>query len=271
MDSARRTVENPAFRRTIPWLMPVLGLGLHFIIALFFAVHAVRSGQERYWLIALFMFPILGSIVYALAIWLPEMRHSRGGRTLERGLRRVLDPDRELREARREFEHSATIANRVRLGDALHGAGRHEESIAVYREALGGVHRDDPDIQVKLARALLDHGEPNEARHLLETLIAEQPQFKSPEGHLVYARAVAGSGDREKARAEFEALIGYYAGMEARARYVDILNDWGETDAARRLVDDSLRHAGHLPAYAKRLNETWIRRLKQLPRGAGAD
>lgn len=244
--------------------MPILGLGLHFFAALFFAVHAVRSGQERYWLIALFMFPILGSLVYAFAIWLPEVRGTRTGRGIERKLRNALNPGRELREAQNEFEHSPTIANRVRLADALHGAERSEEAIVAYRSALSGVHREDPDIQVKLARALLDHGQASEARELLEALIATQPDFKSPEGHLVYARAAAASGDKDKARSEFDTLIGYFAGMEARARYVAALADWGESDAAQQLAHESLRHAERLPNYAKRINEEWIGRLKKM-------
>ena len=61
---------------------------------------------------------------------------------------------------------------------------------------MRGVHSDDPDIQVKLARALLDNDQPGDARELLESLIRQRPDFKSPEGHLIYARAVAAGGDR---------------------------------------------------------------------------
>jgi hypothetical protein len=45
--------------------MPIVGLGLHLLIALFFAVHAVRSGQQLFWLFILFSFPLLGSVVYS--------------------------------------------------------------------------------------------------------------------------------------------------------------------------------------------------------------
>ena len=43
--------------------MPIFGLGLHILIAIFFAIHAIRTGREMYWLLILFMFPLLGSIV----------------------------------------------------------------------------------------------------------------------------------------------------------------------------------------------------------------
>jgi hypothetical protein len=247
--------------------VPILGLGLHVIVAILFAVHVIRTGQERFWLFVLFMFPLLGSFVYAVVVWLPAISGSRSGRRVVRGLRDTLNPGRELREAHAALEHSATIANRIRVADALHGDGRFADAIAAYREALRGVHSDDADIQVKLARALLDGGDAAAARELLESLIARRPDFRSPEGHLVYARAVAASGDRVKAREEFEALIGYFAGIEPRARYVEILRGWGESDAASQLVEESLRHIRHMPAGSRRLNEEWIRRLKHTSAG----
>lgn len=244
--------------------MHLLGLGLHFAAALFFAVHAVRSGQDRYWLFVLFAFPVLGSLVYGFAIWLPEARHSRGAKTLVRNVRAVLDPGRELREARDAFELSQSADNRLRLADALVAAGEPVEAIGHFRSVLAGVHRDDAGIQVRLAQALLDANKPYEARELLETLIRERPDFRSSEGHLTYACAVAATGDREKAKQEFDVLVEYFAGMEARARYAQILADWGELDAARALSVESLGLVRRLPRYARRINKPWIERLQRL-------
>ena len=112
--------------------MPVLGLGLHMIVAILLAVHAWRSGQERWWLFVLFLFPLLGSFVYTLLVLLPEVTSTRSTRRVVRSLRASIDPGRELREARAAVEHSVTIANRVRLADALQGAGQHAQAIAAY-------------------------------------------------------------------------------------------------------------------------------------------
>ena len=243
--------------------MEILGLGLHVIVAILCAVHVLRTDQERWWLLVLFFFPLFGSVIYALAVFLPGLSRSHGGRRAVRGLRDSLDPGRELRKAQAELEYSPTIANRVRVADALRGGGRHAEAIAAYRTALSGVHSDDPHIQVKLARALLDHDEAAQSRALLESLLARQPDFNSPEGHLIYARAIAACGERDKAREEFDALIGYFAGIEARARYVEILENWGDHDSARKLVEESLRHIRHMPSGSRRLNEEWIRSLKR--------
>ena len=43
--------------------MPIVGLGLHILFALICAVHAIRTGQQLFWLIILFSFPLLGSLI----------------------------------------------------------------------------------------------------------------------------------------------------------------------------------------------------------------
>ncbi len=242
--------------------VPIVGIGLHLVIAAFFAVHAVRSGQDRYWLYALFGFPLLGSVVYALAIWLPSMRHHRGARRVASGIRARLDPGRELRESYEALEHSPTLDHRLRYADALAAAGRATDAVAQFRACASGQHGDNPDLQVRLAAALLDNGEAVAAIELLDRLIREQPGYKSPNGHLLYARALVAANERERARVEFDALVGYFVGYEARARYADALLEWGEGESAQRLARESLVHIRRLPRYAQRANQQWIDRLK---------
>lgn len=244
--------------------MPYLGLGLHVIVAIYFALHAVRSGQDRYWLMILFAFPLLGSLVYALTIWLPGLRYSYQGRTLVRGVKQVLDPTRELRTAQDAFELTATTDNRLRLADALLASGRASEAVTQYQSALRGIHSDDPDIQVRLACALLEAGHATAARELLDELIRRKPDFKSQGGHLVYARAVAAEGNRAKARDEFETLLSYASGYEVAARYTEVLHGWGEFERARTVCDNALAQAKRLPSYARKLSKPSLDRLKQL-------
>lgn len=243
--------------------MPV-GIGLHVLIALAFAVHAVRSGQERYWLFVLFAFPLLGSVVYALAVWLPEARHSRTGRQVTTRVKRAIDPTGELRAAQEAFDFSATTENRMRLAEALLGCGRASEAVPLYQAALHGVHRDDPHLQVRLALALLEAGHATAAREQLDALIRARPGFRSVQAHLIYARAVAAEGDRARAREEFEAVLPQCVGYEARARWVQQLYAWGETDEALRLRDEALREARRLPRHARQLNREWLQSLQQV-------
>jgi hypothetical protein len=244
--------------------MPFAGLGLHIVIAIFFASHAIRSGQDKYWLWILFAFPLLGSAVYAVSIWLPEARHSRQGHQVVRGVRQLLDPTRELRDAQEALDVAATPANRLRLADALLGGGRASEAVVQYQAVLSGIYANDTQIQIKLSRALLEAGKPNDARELLDRLIREHPTLKSPEGHLIYARAVAALGDRAKAREEFESLVTYYAGMEARAHYAEVLLAWKDTPRCRELLDETNKLAKRMPGAARDINRDWLARLKKV-------
>ncbi len=244
--------------------MPIFGLGLHVVIAILFATHAIRSGQDRYWLMILFAFPGIGSLVYALMVWLPEMRHTRHGHALVRGVKQVLDPTRELRAAQEAFEATATTDNRLRLADALLASNRASEAIPQYQAALRGIHSDDPDIQARLARALLESGHATAARELLDEVIRKRPDFRSQEGHVTYARAVAAEGDRARAREEFTTLVDYASGFEAHVRYAETLQGWGETEQARALCEQALARAKRMPAYARRLHKPELDRLKQL-------
>jgi hypothetical protein len=246
--------------------MPILGLGLNGLVAIFFAVHAVRNGQERYWLFVLFGFPLIGSIVYAVAIWLPEQRNTRHGRALIRGVKASIDPGRELRDAQLALDESRSATNQVRMADALMASGKASQAVVHYDNALAGVHADSPDIEVRFAQALVEAGQPEKARTRLEELIARLPGYRSATGHLVYARAVAATGDRLKSREEFEAVIGGFAGLEARAHYATVLADWGENDAAAALCQASVVLASRMPRHAQQLNAPWTRVLKSLAR-----
>ena len=138
--------------------MPFIGLGLHVLVALFFAVHAMRSRQQMYWLIILFSFPLLGSIVYFFAIYLPNSRLEYGARKVVAAAAKSIDPTRELREARTDFEYTPTAQNQMRLASALLEAGVAEEAARNYEACLKGPFASDREIKFCAARAFVESG-----------------------------------------------------------------------------------------------------------------
>jgi hypothetical protein len=249
--------------------MPV-GIGLHVLIAAFFAHHAVTTGQDKYWLFILFAFPGLGALIYGVAVFLPSIRHTREAQVVVRGARRLLDPTRELRAAQEALDVAATADNRLRLADALLDAGRASEAVVQYQMALVGVHAGEPAIVVRHAHALVEAGHAQAARDELDELIRKNPDFKSPEGHLTYARALVALDERTRARAEFEVLVGYFAGLEARARYAEALLGWGDAARLRDLLAETNKTIKRMPGAAKNINREWIDRLKAVEKRAGA-
>ncbi len=138
--------------------MPFAGIGLHVLVALVCAIHVVRSGQPLYWLFILFAFPLLGSLVYVFAIWLPQTRMPRAAGTALRQASRALDPQREVREARAAFDATDTVQNRMRLAEALLATGAADEAAAHYEACLAGPFASDLEIRYGAARAFVDGG-----------------------------------------------------------------------------------------------------------------
>jgi len=174
--------------------MPFVGIGLHVLIALFFAIHAVRSGQPIYWLFILFSFPLLGSIVYFIVVYLPNSRLHTGARRAVAVAARALDPTRELREARAAFDFTPTAQNQMRLAAALLASGAPQEAAANYEACLKGPFASDPEIKFCAARANLDSGNFPRAAVLLQEIRAADAGFRAEAVQLLLARALAGAG-----------------------------------------------------------------------------
>jgi len=246
--------------------MPLLGLGgLHVIVALFFAVHVVRSNQNTYWLMVLFAFPLLGSVVYFIAIYLPEMRQSRHGRAASRAVTRLIDPHRAVREARTALEAAPTVQNRLRLGEALLQAGDAKEAREHFEHAATGPFASDPALLMNLARARLATSDAAGAQAALETLFGERPDERRQSAPaLLYAQAMSADG-APQTRAAFEQALACADDAAARCLYGEwLLAQGNDADRQRALAlfDDILADAKHWPRHARDHNRQWLQRAQ---------
>lgn len=246
--------------------MPIFGLGLHVIVALYFAVHAIRHGQNMSWLFVLFAFPGLGSVVYFAAVYWPEMRHSRGGAQAKRVLTNLVDPNRALREARHAYEMVATVDNRLKLAAALLDTGDSAEALQLYTEAATGPFAHDPALLSGMARAQFATGNPAGAVSSLETLFNARPeQRRQAMQSLLYARALAACG-AAGTREAFEAALVQAGDAEPKCQYADWLaarSDSADQVRARALYEEIVKDSRHWHnSHSKAINREWLRRAK---------
>lgn len=251
--------------------MPFIGIGLHVLAAIFFAVHAVRSGQNLYWLLLLFMFPLLGSVVYFLAIYFPEIRHSRGARQVTRTANQLINPGRELREAREQLAHAPTLQNRIHLATLLLDSGQAQEARPLFEQAASSPLGDEPHILTALAQARLESGEPLLAVETLEGLFARRPEMRrKPQPALLYAEALAAAGS-SGARKAFEHAVDCGNEPAARCRYADWLmtqTDAADREQARTLFAGIVEDARQWTRFAHDHNAPWLERAKAAMKGA---
>ncbi|MBV6418313.1 MAG: hypothetical protein CMLOHMNK_03131 [Steroidobacteraceae bacterium] len=221
-------------------------------------IHCIKTGRNQIWIWVLALLSFPGVIAYVAVEVVPDLLRSRTARRAARGVSRALDPGRDLRTAADQAQVTGDVASRQAYGDELAKQGRYPEAIHVYKSALTGLYEHDPKLMLGLAHAQFDSGDPAAARDTLDRLIASTPDFTSPEGHLLYARAVEESGDAAKALEEYAVLAGYYPGAEAAVRYATLLRKAGRKEDSARVLRELLDQARIAPAHYRRAQKEWL-------------
>ncbi|HUH86398.1 MAG TPA: tetratricopeptide repeat protein [Stellaceae bacterium] len=231
-------------------------IGVLEILSIMCAVHIIRTGRPYYWLYIIFI-PVVGVAAYVIAEILPEFLQTRGARQVTAGIAKALNPGKSLREAQQRVQITPTAENKARLAQAYLGANQPAEAAALYREALAGIHATDPGMMLGLARALFAEGDVAETRAVLERLREANPELNSPEGHLLYARALEQQDKTEEALSEYAALSAYYPGQEARCRYALLLRRVGRESDAKRIFEEVCQLLDYGPRHQRRLQREW--------------
>ncbi len=221
--------------------MPLLIISV--LIQVAFVIHVVRTGRDTRWIWIVLMLPVAGSLAYLVMEVLPDLFGSRRGRSARRKVKKILDPNAEVRTAAENYARTQSVENSFRLADELMAEGKHREAVSLYEQSLQGVHRYDPHILQRLASAQFELGRYQEARGTLDELAEHNPDHRDAESHLLYARATEKLGDVAGALHEYEALTGYYPGPDAGFHYAVLLRAEGRGDEARTVLEGVREHA----------------------------
>ena len=232
------------------------------LLSLALVVHCIKTGRNTIWVYVLVILmtiaPFVGPLVYVGAEILPDWFRSRTSRRAMRGLRSTLDPEGQLRRFENEMKVTGNIASKQRYADELVRLGRAKEAVPVYQTCLTGLFADDPKLLLGYAHARFAAGDAAGARETLDELIAKNPDFKSADGHLLYARALEQEGNVEKALAEYATLAEYFPGAEAGVRYARLLIRSDQRPLARDILSSLLDRAKIAPAHYRRAQREWL-------------
>ena len=201
-------------------------------------------------------------LAYVIAEILPNLKHDMRAQRALRGVKRTLDPGGDLR--RREFEHrlSGSVDAARHLATELMENGRYAEAVEHYRKTLTGIYEDDPDLLLGLATAQYGNGDSAGSKATLDKLKETNPEYRSPEGHLLYAKALEDLGELQQAEEEYAALAGYYPGVEARVRYAALLEKLEKPEQARAEYLAILEAAELAPRHFRKAQKKWLAEAK---------
>src|SRR5215469_190902 len=242
----------------------MLFLILSYAVQAALIVHCIKTGRNWIWVWVLLLLPGFGALAYVAVEILPDLFRSRTAQRPARGFKRAVDPFADLRRYENEARLAGNVDARQRYADELARHGRYEEAIEQYRQALTGLYVHDPNLMLGLARAQFGSGAAAAARGTLEELLRQNPDFRSPEGQLLYARALESEGNVQKALEQYRMLANSYPGAEAAVRYAQLLDTQGQRDEARRVARDLLDQARIAPGHYRRAQRAWLDAAERL-------
>ena len=242
--------------------MPFLILG--GLVTLLLVVHCFKTGRDRYWIYILFIAPGLGAAAYIVVEILPDFFRSLTGQKISRKVKNSLNPSGELKKRSRDFARSRSAESTHRLAEELMERKEFAEAEELYRDSRKGMFEFDPVLMQGQAQALFELGQFDETVKIMDTLINEVPDYRSQAGHLLYARAHAEAGHKAQAIEEFDVLVDYFTGPEARVRYAEYLLKNGDREGAQHQCEQVMETVELSPRHYLRTHKEWIGRAKSL-------
>ena len=235
---------------------------LVWIVQLALIVHVVKTGRSFYWIMILLFMPLIGGLAYFIIELLPQFSGSITGQKAVRSVKQTLNPGADLRQNEAAWNQSPNVDNSRRYAETLMDSGKTVEAEEIINQALKGLFATEPTLLLLRAQLEFENERSSETVKTLETLQEHNPDFRSAEGHLLYARALEAEGRIDEAIKEYSAVSGYFPGVEARYRLALCLGVAGKDTAARTEFESILNDAKLAPPHFRKSQKTWLDAVK---------
>jgi hypothetical protein len=226
-------------------------------------VHVIKTGRNQLWIWAIALLPVVGWLAYSVVELIPAMVGGSTARRAKSGMQRMIDPDRDLRRAAAEVQISGNVDARRRLAEEHFERAQYDAAIQMYEAGLKGIFEHDPTLLLGLGRAQFAKRDYAGARASLERLTSQNPDFKSSDAQLLYARTLDAQDALDEAERQYASIAPAYPGAEAKLRYGLLLKRRGKVQEARRELKDLLDSAQLGPAHYRKAQAEWLERARR--------
>ena len=236
--------------------MPVALVVLLLDISLIY--HASRTGRLQPWAFIILMVPMIGALAYIVVELVPEWLGSHDVQKARKRVASKLDPDKYYRELSDRLAVTDTIANRAALAEECVAVGRYDEAEHHYDHILSLPMGHEALFALGKAKAQFARRRPADALVTLDELQKTWPDYNSAEAHLLYARALQEAGRTDEALEEYQALLDYAPGSEAKVRYGLLLKLVGRIAEAKVVFTELLVQMKRAPRHVRKAQAEWI-------------
>ena len=240
----------------VPFLPPSLYL-VSIILQAICVIHCLAKGNQQRWIWIIIFLPVIGCVIY----FFTEIVNAKNAQSLGTGLGGMVNPLGRIKKLETNLRFADTFNNRVMLADAYLAVGRTDEAIELYASSLTGAFTENEYVIKQLIRAYFEKQRYAEVIAMARKLYG-RPQFARSKEHVLYARALAYTGDVTAAEQEFVKMKARFADFEARYQYGLFLRGMGREKEARLVFEDITGEASHLSSRERRYNRAWIVKAK---------
>jgi hypothetical protein len=236
---------------------------LSLALQIYFGIHAVRTGRPFVWVLVIMLTSFIGCLAYVLIELAPEWWASRSGRQVKSAIGKTIDPEKSLKAAQKACEQVDSAQNRIKLAEEYFLLNRYGEARELYAKSMAGIYAEDWQIMLGMAKAEFGLNNFDAVIGVLDQLKAANPHFKSPEGHLLYARALEGAGRIPEAIHEYQALSNYYPTPEPACRLAQVYQAQGNKTLADELFQEVIKRSVSAGKVFNETNKEWIKMAKR--------
>jgi len=229
---------------------------LSIAIQVYFVVHVLKKGRDRWWVWIIIIFPGVGCAAYFIVEFLPDLKQRRAFRRTSAG--KIVKPGKQLRQLKDQLARSDSVKNKKVLAEGYMEAGMYAEAVSLYEECLQGIYENDPYLLDGLSRAYFQSKDFEAAKQALLKLKEIWANKQSHEFNLLLARTHEELGEIAAALEAYSSLARQYPGEEARCRYGLLLKKEGKQEEAKKIFEDVVREAMLSPKYYRRTEKKWI-------------
>lgn len=234
------------------WSAVAVAAKLGWLVQLALIVHVLKTGRPYWWLVLLFMAPVIGGIAYALIEIAPEMRSSGGGVSWKPRAWRI-------RDLQAQVEESDTVKLRLALAEELLAHKRPAEARTAAEACLTGVFRDDPHTLAAVARFRLEAGDASAALAALDQVNVARDRMLAEDVALLRGRTLVLAGRHAEAQAALRSIADTYIGEEPRYFLAASLHASGADAAAREIWNDIRRRFRRAGRAWRRSEKRWFK------------
>ncbi len=242
--------------------MHILTIVATVLLQLFCVVHALRRGYPYHFVALILIFPLIGPMAYLIIEMGPDIYY-RHIRPLTRRFKPKADPYQALAHLQMQVKNHPTIENQHQLAKIYCQIGQFNEALYLLENLLiQRAFAADPYLMLDKATAYFGLENFEKAKQVLENLKKENPQFQSPESHLLYARTLSELKMWQQADREFESLESHFHGLESSFYYLQHLRKINNQPRAHEVLNNMRNRFQRLPQHYRSAQKDWLKQAE---------